>query len=317
MKKSILLLVILLQISVAAIAKESKLPFWIGIVRTDGVLVPIGTYDNDKWVKTWPEPTIDEQPEIDKLIKATDGKMKLQDTPASWTGAIKKIPSQVYLWSEGARPKSIAILDSEFYHSHCSGGWALKTNLPSREERGTPTPKIGIATNIDANVNPFATIKNDAKIAQPLIQAIKTKFEEMKKASHHAPFNSREMGSIKLVGIYKARHDVNGKSLYFITAERRYPKPKNAPDADCYDLDILNSWVLFQGGKTSFLGSEFIATDCDGKELNSIVPNAIITIGGRRYVVSENYGYEWESYRIHEILDGNMKEVLCVDGGGC
>jgi hypothetical protein len=317
MKKFILLTIILLQISVAGAATEANLPFWIGIVRTDGVLVPIGTYDNNKWVKTWPEPSIDEQPEVDKLVKATDGKMKLQDIPASWTGPIKKIHSQVYLWSEGSRPRAIQILDSEFYHSHCSGGWALKTNLPSREERGAPTPKIGIATNIDDNVNPFVTIKSDEEIAQPLIQAIKAKFEEMKKASPHASLNNREMGSIKLLGIYKARHEVNGKSLYFITAERRYPKSKNAPDADCYDLDILNSWVLFQGGKTSFLGSEFIATDCDGKELNAIVPDAIITIGRRLYVVSENYGYEWESYRIHEMLDGNMKEVLRVDGGGC
>ena len=69
MKKAILLTIMLLQMSIAAVANEANLPFWIGIVRTDGIFVPIGTYDNDKWVKTWPEPTIDDQPEVDKLVK--------------------------------------------------------------------------------------------------------------------------------------------------------------------------------------------------------------------------------------------------------
>lgn len=317
MKKFILLTIILLQVSVAAVANGDNLPFWIGIVRTDGILVPIGTYDNNKWVKTWPEPTIDDQPAVDKLVKATDRKMKLQDIPASWMGAINKIPSQVYLWSEGSRPKSIAVLDSEFYHSHCSGGWALKTNLPSREERGAPTPKIGIATNLDANVNSFEEIKSNSRIALPLSQAIKAKFEEKEKASPHGSLSDPKKGSIELLRIYKARQEVNGKSLYFIAAERKFPKSKNEPDADCYNLNVLNSWVLFKGNKVAFLSSEFISTDCDGKEMNGIVPDAVITIKGRRYTVSENYGYEWESYRIHEILDGDMKEVLRVDGGGC
>ena len=317
MKKIILLTIIVLRISVAAVASEADLPFWIGIVRTDGILVPIGTFDNNNWAKTWPEPTIDDQPEIDKLVKATDGKMKLQDIPASWTGAIKKIPAQVYLWSEGSRPKGIAVLDAEFYHSHCSGGWALKTNLPSRVERGAPTPKIGIATNLNANVNPFEEIKGNSKIATPLIQAIKAKFEEKEKASLHGSPKVQENESIELLRVYKTRHELNGKSLYFIMAQRKYPKPKDVADRDCYDLNILNSWVLFQGNSPSFLSTEFIITDCDGKEMNDIVPDAVITIKGKSYTVSENYGYEWESYRIHEILDGDMKEVLSVDGGGC
>ncbi len=317
MKKFILVTIFLLQMSIAAAANEANLPFWIGIIRTDGILVPIGTYDNDKWVKTWPEPTIDDQPDIDKVVKATDGKMKLQDIPASWMGAIKKIPTQVYLWSEGSSPKGISILDSEFYHSHCSGGWALKTNLPSREERGAPTPKIGIATNLKTNVNPFEEIKSNSKIATPLIRAIKAKFEKKETDSPHGSPKVKENESIELVRIYKARHDLNGKSLYFIMAQREYPKPTNAADRDCYDLNILNSWVVFQGNTISFLSSEFIITDCDGKEINDIVPDAVITIKGKRYTVSENYGYEWETFRIHEILDGGMKEVLRVDGGGC
>ena len=75
--------------------------------------------------------------------------------------------------------------------------------------------------------------------------------------------------------------------------------------------------MLLQGNKIKFLSSEFIATDCDGKETHDVVPNVVISVQGRYYVVSENYGYECESYMIHQLIDDSMKEVLNVDGGGC
>lgn len=316
--KYALLLFFLLLTCNAVVVAEAMHPFWIGIVRIDGILVPIGTYAKNKWVNTWPVTSIDEQPEIDKLVKATNGKMLLQDIPNLWKGTITEIPTKVYLWSEGPRPKHLRVLHAEQYYSHCSGGWALKTNLtPTREERRSPTPKLGIATNYDINVNPFKMIKSDSEIALPLIQAIKAKFEEKEKVSPPASLTGRESGSIELTRIYKARHELDGKKLYFIEAQRKYPKPKNAPDADCYNLNSLNSWVLLHGNKMVFLSSEFIASDCDGKEMNHIDPDVIILINGKRYMVSENYGYEWESYRIHEIIDGSMQEVLRVDGGGC
>jgi hypothetical protein len=94
MKKCLPYIVILLLICNVVIANDAVPPLWIGIVRIDGILVPIGTY-KDKWVNTWPETSIDEQPNIDKLAKATNGKMKLQDIPDSWKSVIKAIPAKV------------------------------------------------------------------------------------------------------------------------------------------------------------------------------------------------------------------------------
>jgi hypothetical protein len=75
--------------------------------------------------------------------------------------------------------------------------------------------------------------------------------------------------------------------------------------------------VLLQGNKIKLLSSEFIATDCYGKETHDVVPNVVISVQEKHYVVSENYGYEWESYTIHQLIDDSMTEVLNVDGGGC
>lgn len=108
-----------------------------------------------------------------------------------------------------------------------------------------------------------------------------------------------------------------GGALYFIEAKQKTPNSKNPQDAECYDLNVLSSWILLKGDKMSVLSSEFIPTDCDGKETHTIVPNAVISIEGKHYIVSENYGYEWEFYTIHQILSDSVKEVLNVGGGGC
>jgi len=317
MKKCLPFMIILLLICNAVATNEALDALWVGIVRTDGILVPIGTYYKDKWINTWPQPSIDEQPQVDKLVKTTNGKAPLQNIPGPWKGAVKAIPENVYLWSEGSGPNNLKVLNVERYSSHCSGGWALKTSLqPTKKERAAPISKIGIATNFNTNVIPFKKI-DDSRVGFRLLQAIKTKFDEKEKVSPAAPLKDRGNRAIELLEIYKAGNDINGRSLYFIGAQRRYPKPSDAPDADCYDLNCLNSWVAQQGNKIFFLSSEFTATDCDGKEMNDVVPDAVISVQKRYYVVSENYGYEWESYTIHEILDGSMKEVLKVDGGGC
>ena len=318
MKKCLSFLIILLLICNVVFANEAIESFWIGIVRIDGILVPIGIYNKDKWINTWPEPSIGEQPEVDNLVKATNGKLPLQNIPGPWKGAIKAIPATVYLWSEDLGPKNLKVLNAEQYSSHCSGGWALKTDLqPTKEVDYSPTPKLGVASNYKSNVIPFESLSKENKLPSSLIKAIKAKFDEKEKIDSDVSLKDREKGLFGLSHIYKARREINGRSLYFIEAQRKYPKPSNAPDADCYNLNSLNSWVMLQGNKISFLSSEFVASDCDGKEMNSIVPNVVISVQGRHYIVSENYGYEWEFYTINEILDGSMKEVLKVGGGGC
>ena len=290
--------------SSVAIAGNAPDPFWVGIAQSDDILIPIGTYDEGKWINTWPETSIDEQPEIDKLIKATNGKAQLQDIPAKWIGPIKTIPAKVYLWSEAPRPRLLKVLNAVKYGSHCSGGWALKTDLyPRKEVDYSPTPKVGIATNRDSGVIPFESNINIGKLPASLRKAIKSSFDGKY--------------PVEFVHIYKASKMIMGGALYFIEAQQKSPYTYNPKETECYDLKVLNSWLLLKGDKISALSSEFIPTDCWGKETHTIVPNAVIFVDGKHYVVSENYGYEWESYTIHQILNDGLKEVLNVGGGGC
>jgi hypothetical protein len=147
MKKCLPCIIILLLICNIAVANEAADPSWIGIVTIEGILVPIGTYNKDKWVNPWPETSIDEQPEVDKLTRATSDKMQLQDIPDLWKGPIKAIPTKLYLWSNEPIPKHLNLIYAEKYSSHCSGGWALKTDLqPTKKIDYSSAPKVGVAT---------------------------------------------------------------------------------------------------------------------------------------------------------------------------
>jgi hypothetical protein len=311
------MIILFLTLSLA-FAGESIDPLWIGIVKTDGILVPIGTYFKDEWVNSWPAPSIDQQPEENQLVKTTNGKIYLQDIPADWTGAIKAIPTKVYLWPEERGPLALDVLYAARYKFACASGWALQTNFhQTKEIKLSPTRKSGVITNNKIDAIPFEAINTNNKIALPLIQAIKTKFDEKERVSPRVSLRDREKGLIELSRIYRARHEIYGRSLYFIEAQRKYPKPRDAQDASCYNLNSLSSWVMLQDNKVIFLSSDFIASDCDGKGVSHIIPDIVISTGGKRYVVSERYGYESESYTIQLILDGSMKEVLRADGGGC
>jgi hypothetical protein len=302
MKQYLSYIFVLLLISNVAFAADVAEPLWVGIVRIDGILVPIGAY-KDKWVNAWPEVSIDEQPEVDKLVKATNGKVKLHDLPAAWIGPVGAIPTEIYLWSEKPSAKKLRVIDAEKFGSHCSGGWALRTDLqPTKEVDYAPTPKLGIATNINSNVTSFERLPKGNKLPSSIRNAIKAKFDKKY--------------PVELTRVYKTRNIIKGGNLYFIEAQQKYPySDKQFPD--CYNLNSLNIWVMLSGDNISILSSEFIPTDCWGKESHDIIPYVVVSARRGHFVVSENHGYESEFYTVHELLDNGLKEVLSVDGGGC
>jgi hypothetical protein len=332
--KKILLLVLgcLFIFEVASAQNKSNLPC-VGIVGNDGILVPIGTYSNGKWTTTWPELTIDDQPEIEKLVNAKQGKMRLQDIPNAWLGKTKEMPTKWYLWSGKSEPSPLEITEAVQYYSHCEGGWALKTNIsPAKEEKSSPTPKLGVATSFRSDVIPMVKIVKESKEAVAVIPVIVAKFEEKERASikseyirdkyleytgHPVSPEERSKAKIEITKTYKTLDKIRGKYLYFVEAQRKYYKPSGAQDADCYSITSLNSWLTVADGKVIFLSTGIILSDCYGKEMISIIPDVVLSIEGKYYGVSEYYGYEGESYSIDEIHDDNIEELLSFQGGGC
>jgi hypothetical protein len=318
MKKSLVSGLLLLLIVVVAAAEKKTDPLWIGMVRIDGLLVPFGTFPAGKWVNSWPILALEEEPNGDKPVRIMDGRISLQDVPDSWKGGKQAVPMKWYVWSEGSQPRILNVSHVEKSSSHCSVGWALKTDLqPAQKVDYAPTPKLGIATSRPLKIISFEPVDKDSKIVLSFLQAVKVRFHEQEKVTQYAMLKNWEKGSIELSRVYRLREEINGSVLYFLEAQRKYPRDNNESDPDCYNLNWMNSWVTLHGDKVTILSSKFFLSDCDGKGNDNVTPKLILALRGKYFIVSENYGYENEFYTIHEILDGSLKEVLNVDGGGC
>lgn len=320
MKKSLAIALLSFLIATVAIAEEKIGPLWIGIVRIDGLLVPIGTIPEGKRVNNWSITTISSGGKSDTNEPAwdADGRISLQNVPDSWKDGNRVIPTKWYLCLEESQPRILKISHVEKFFSHCNVGWALKTDLyPTRTVDFFPTPKVGMAINRSLKIIPFELIDIDTGIAAPFFQAIKVKFHERENNTQYALQRNWEKGSIELTRIYRLKQEIDGSSLYFLQAQRKYPRYTDGPDPDCYNLNLLNSWVTLHGDRITFLNSEMHLSDCDGKGSCNVVPDLVLSLKGRYYIVSENYGYEDEFYTVHEILDRSLKEILHIDGGGC
>ncbi len=107
------------------------------------------------------------------------------------------------------------------------------------------------------------------------------------------------------------------QDIYFISMVREYEWPKKESTYDCYAESLYNVWALVNNQQCRIIAADMILTDCEGKEANRITPFGILSIENREYVISVEYGYEWENYTIRMLDKDAMKTALFVPGGGC
>jgi hypothetical protein len=107
------------------------------------------------------------------------------------------------------------------------------------------------------------------------------------------------------------------QAIYFISITRQYEQPKKQDAYDCYAESLFNVWVLSNNQQYRIIAADMILTDCDGKEGKWINPLGVLSIEKREYIISEEHGYEYESYTIRMLDKEAMQTVLDVPGGGC
>jgi hypothetical protein len=107
-------------------------------------------------------------------------------------------------------------------------------------------------------------------------------------------------------------------ALHFV-AERRYRASVYPPGSpECPVRTIVSGWLLPEtSGRLRLTNTAVFLTDCDGMEVTSTIPLAALQVGGRRFWVVQEYGYEREAYLIVEPALPEIRIVLGVFGGGC
>jgi hypothetical protein len=133
--------------------------------------------------------------------------------------------------------------------------------------------------------------------------------------------SSAERKEAKLTAgkLYRSREPINGQRIYYIEAKKEYKNPAFAgTEPSCHTISFFKGWILQnENGRLSSIDSRYMLSDCDMKAIASTKLLGILTISGRIFVMTEDHGYEDESYVILELKGSRIKRVLRVYGGGC
>jgi hypothetical protein len=297
---------------------------WVGILREDGIIIPVSVFQSGKWKTSWPEAAIgghftnDSGQPLPKTLP-------LDKIPAKWLSSGGKIPKNWRLLRAGSGQHKLTAEKAVEFQSHCSGAWGLKTSFvgKTRTPEGVePKIKEGLVTSGIAKGWASEIVDPNSSDSKSLLKLLREKFnlaeqEAISKATkplytgHPTLKNERVHKPFKAKKIFGMKTGRAKQVIYFIPIVRQYENP------DCYAESLYNVWVLRNDQNYKIVAADMILTNCDGNEGNWIYPVGIVSIEGRVYVVSWELGYEWENYTIRMLEKDALKTVLFVHGGGC
>jgi len=308
---------------VAPVSSGEKSVPWVGILREDGIIIPIGIFHSAKWRTSWPEPDND-----GGLINDSGGRrpktLPLDKVPDKWLSGTK-IPRNWILFGPGLDQRKLIAEEATEFESHCSSAWGLKTSFvgKTRTPEGVePKIKEGLVTSGIAKGWASEIVDPNSSDSKRLLKLLREKFdlaeqEAISKATkplytgHPILKNERVYKPFNAKKIFRMKTGRAKQVMYFISIVRQYENP------DCPAESLYNVWVLRNDQKYKIVAADMILTNCDGMEGNWICPVGIVSIEGREYVISNELGYEWENYTIRMLDKDALKTVLFVRGGGC
>jgi len=138
-------------------------------------------------------------------------------------------------------------------------------------------------------------------------------------AAVYYPSNAeRRKARLIINRLYRNSEPIDGQRIYYVEAKKEYQKPSlSKTDPPC-TISFFKGWIVQnKRDGLSLIDSRYILSDCDGKVITSTKLLGILPMRGRIFFITEDHGYEDESYRILELKGSRIKQLLNVYGGGC
>jgi len=293
--------------------------FTVSILREDGVLVPFAVYRNRAWSTPWPKP--------DGYGENDDN--TLAELPKPWFEGDRGPTRTWYYWPSDDVPTVLKTSRITKVDNHCQSNWGLISDFPGKAVKAHEVHRnIGVALDVEKQA-PNLLELTDSSIewvrAGSFIQPAFDKAEDLKvsetDALHHfAPYPARKVRrQVKafLIKLYRSRSAINGRYIFHFEARKEYKKELRSPDSSCSNISLLKGWMLLnERGDLMLLDSDMVLTDCDMKA-EVTKPLGILTVGDQIFIITEDHGYEDESYVILELRVSGISRVIKTWGGGC
>lgn len=276
-------------------------PVAIGLVRSDGILFPLGRLENGVWT-----PLSVDNP-------ATGG--------SQLTAAARSLARMG--WSAfplaGTAPFPLAIRGIASVDSHCVKVEGFRTNAPTRPypPHTFPRPKTAIAVWGDGTVAqservsaPYdSAARRAARIIVAFTQSVELERAEAQTNSPLAKYTAAERGQVPVQVTTMARRTFFARTPHYFEARKRY--------ASGFDL-LVTGWLVMSEEAIEMTQATAAVTDDDYKGVETANVLGVVELGDRAMWLLEAHGYESEAYVLMEFVPFDMgRRVLRIEAGGC
>ncbi len=272
-------------------------------------LVPLAQLVSGRWVRTWPAP--DEQTER-KIVN-------LADIPHAWYPVRGGIPKEWFLWADDIAGAPVRITKPTLAEAHCVAVWGLGTRLSVSGHETT-----AIATSVQSGVRPFGFSTVWPGGDMRLTAFLRAQFDRAEVAA--ITVGRKDAGTLLAkrpacdpVYMLNCATLANGDDqLCAFEASRLLGTKPDEAYPECLDTTTVQGWFkATPADGPTLLQISGALTDCDAKELRTVLPSILIEVNGRSFVVAREHGYEDESFAVFELQGGELTQVLAIPGGGC
>ena len=328
MSNSLIAMFLLSMLAVSLVMDSADIPaqdtgrnqFTIGILRGDSVIIPFGEYRDGNWLSRWPKP--------EGFGEEFDN--SLADLPDAWIDRNKGLSTTWYYRASSDEATLIKTLKIIKVRNHCQENWAVLCDFPGQPLKAGETHRnIGVALDVDKRINNPIEIINGSQGRRRIASFIRPAFDKSEsikppgfdsiKPYVHYPSNAeRRKARLIISRLYRSSEPIDGQRIYYVEAKKEYKNPFfYRTDPSCNTISFFKGWV-FQNkrGGLRLIDSQYTLCDCDMKWTTFTKLLGILPMRDRIFFITEDHGYEDESYRILELKGSRIKQVLKVYGGG-
>jgi hypothetical protein len=269
------------------IAQTPEPPLVVGLLRADGVALPVGVYIDSSWHRIRQPSDLARYDLRSWHYYVSGGRSGRSNIP---------------------NPDSVA---GDFYDPFDMWGQATDFSPWQFDDHVRPIRRIGVLTNRPVAASAFEEAEPDSS----LLAFVLSDYERLEKAEVEVRRKSADgtrtwdeipvddnarhaTAPMENGSAHRIRVDDN-RSIHMVRLHKLYA---GSPGTRCgLAMTTYEGWVLVENNRRVIIHSVVMFGGCDEGTFFSHIPYGLVRLGDSSFAIGEDLGYEWTCYQVFEV----------------